>query len=49
MDWILGFLFVVLFENAPVIIGLVIAFIILRKVVAWIKKNPEKHNYSILD
>lgn len=46
---ILGILFVLFFENIPVVVGLVIAALVIRKAIIWLSKNPDECKTTILD
>lgn len=46
---VLGLLFIIVFENIPVVIGLIITAILLKKAVKWLKEHPEECRTSFLD
>lgn len=46
---IFGILFIIVFENIPVIIGLIVTAILLKKAVNWLKEHPEECRTSFLD
>lgn len=46
---VLGILFIVVFENIPVVIGLIITAILLKKAVKWLKEHPEECQSTFLD
>lgn len=47
--YLLGLLFVLIIENLPFILGVIIVIFALKRVIKWLKKHPEETEKGFLD
>lgn len=47
--YLLGLLFIIVIENLPAILGVIIVVFLLKKAIAWLKKHPEETEQGFSD